>query len=152
MKQIIKTISILAMGVIIFSCGQSSNKNSHNSNSEQIGNDDHDVNRLSLNNGSRWQANPETTTGIKNMQQLINSFSDKESPDAYEILKSNLDNEFNLIFKNCTMKGEAHNQLHNFLLPMKDMFNGLQDSEQETQKANYNKLKQHLSDYSNYFE
>ena len=107
---------------------------------------------LSLNNGNRWKANAETTTVVNNMITLMNNFSDTENTTAYLSLKDSLEVEFNLIFKNCTMKGEAHNQLHNFLLPTKEMFQGLKSSNLDSCKQRYDGLNEHLAKYANYFE
>ena len=86
MRQTIKLISVFAITFLIFSCG-------HNS---------HKVSVVTLNNGARWKANPETTTGIDNMIKLMDSFTQTENSSSFIELESNLSNEFNLIFKNCT--------------------------------------------------
>ena len=49
------------------------------------------------------------------------------------------------------MKGEAHNQLHNYLKPMVILFDGLESSDQETCKKSYDSLENHLLLYQNYF-
>jgi len=72
---------------------------------------------VSLNDGQLWEANPETTQGIKNMQQLMADFS-IDSGNSEELIV-HLKDEFALIFKKCTMTGEAHEQLHNYLIPLK---------------------------------
>ena len=97
MKQTLKLISILAITLLFNSCGNN-----------------HKISDVTLNNGIKWEANPETSTGVDNMIQLMNSFTQTDNNNSFIELESNLSNEFNLIFKNCTMKGEAHNQLHNY--------------------------------------
>ncbi len=107
---------------------------------------------LSLDNGNRWKANMETTVGINNMIQLMDSFSDKDDIVAYATLKINLDNEVNAIFTNCTMTGEPHEQLHNYLLPLMDMLREVGSSDLETCQDGFVKLMKHLKEYSTYFE
>ena len=75
-------------------------------------------NGIALNDGKRWNANPETTEGINNMKEIMNNFTNKSSLKAYELLTEHLILEFSKVFEKCTMKGEAHNQLHNFLIPI----------------------------------
>ena len=82
----------------------------------------HHENSLSLNEGKRWIANKETTEGVQNMIELMNKVVDKNTIEAYGKLTENLKLEFAAIFQKCTMKGEAHNQLHNFLIPIKRCF------------------------------
>jgi hypothetical protein len=83
------------------------------------------VAKVSLNKGQLWKANPETTLGINALQKIILESGEEESAS---ILKDKLNSEFALIFKKCTMKGEAHNQLHNYLIPLKLKIDNLEDS------------------------
>lgn len=78
---------------------------------------------VELNNGELWTANPETTAGIENMLTATAEFN-AESGD-YEALKTTLTDEFKGIFTKCTMTGEAHNQLHNYLMPLKGKLDNL---------------------------
>ncbi len=106
---------------------------------------------VQLDNGKKWAANPETTQGIANMVAQINAFQGTDEA-GYDQLASQLNNEFQLIFKNCTMKGEGHEQLHNFLLPMKAMVEGLEEGPAAERHKSLETLGQHLAGYSNYFE
>lgn len=107
---------------------------------------------LKLNNGQLWAANEETTDGVNNMITLMNSFSEKENVASYAQLTENLTLEFTTIFQKCTMKGEAHNQLHNFLIPIKNLFPYLSSNNIDTCKDAFTKLNAHLNIYKNYFE
>ena len=106
---------------------------------------------VSLDDGKRWEANAETTEGINNMIKLMKGFSDSESIVAYAKLNKDLQNEFGLIFQRCTMKGESHNQLHNYLVPMKDMFKGLTASDIKICKKSYADMGKQLAQYEKYF-
>lgn len=107
---------------------------------------------LVLNNGNLWMANAETTEGIQNMSQLVTNFTDTENMEAFPELKSKLEAEFGAIISKCTMTGEAHNQLHNYLLPMKPLFKDLASEDLATRKFGLEKLTKHLSEYSAYFK
>ena len=165
MNTAVKTLFALALVGFMISCGNNSEASHEHSSSEAShehaeAEDTHDRGQaesqsdigVSLDNGKIWTANPETTSGINNMIKIMKGFSDRESVVAYAELNKNLQNEFGLIFERCTMTGEAHNQLHNYLVPMKDMFAGLISSDINTCKTNYEKLANHLHEYSNYFE
>lgn len=114
--------------------------------------DNYKIEGLELNAGARWAANPETTQGIQNMQSLLADFSDTENVHAYNNLQVLLNEEFNGIFRNCTMTGPAHDQLHNFLVPIKGIFKDLTSSDLETCQAAFYDLQIHLKAYSDYFE
>jgi hypothetical protein len=49
------------------------------------------------------------------------------------------------------MTGEAHDQLHNYLLPMKPLFKDLAAEDLATRKSALGNLTKHLSEYSAYF-
>ncbi|MCZ4409707.1 hypothetical protein O3Q51_12865 [Cryomorphaceae bacterium 1068] len=101
---------------------------------------------VQLNNGERWVANQATVDGIKNLSVMVSQFD--PSVQSYDTLQSNLRDEFGLIFKNCTMKGEAHEQLHNYLLPLMELFGKLTLEEKED---TLEEIKKHLARFDTYF-
>lgn len=105
-----------------------------------------------LDNGKLWEANKDTTIGIQKMQNRLNSFTDSENIADYQKLKEGLETDFTELFQKCTMKGEAHNQLHNYLLPMIDLFEGIGSSEIATCKKSFKDLNSHLDTYASYFK
>jgi len=107
---------------------------------------------LELNNGNLWMANAETTEGIQNMTKLISNYTDTENMEAYPELKSKLEAEFGMIITKCTMTGEPHDQLHNYLLPMKPLFKDLTAEDLAIRKGGLEKLTKHLLEYSAYFK
>jgi hypothetical protein len=99
-----------------------------------------------LDHGKRWIANKETTEGIANMSALIAEYDDSNGdPKA---LKARVEEEFALIFERCTMTGESHDQLHNYLMPIHQEMNEIDFSEAAERDA----LIAYLATYSNYFE
>ncbi|KGO89590.1 hypothetical protein [Flavobacterium suncheonense] len=106
----------------------------------------HEAKEVTLDNGQLWTANPETTEGIKNMQKII---SERQQETTGSDLKAALENEFQMIFEKCTMKGEAHNQLHNYLLPLKMKLNQLDGTNDEEVIS---EIDTYLKEYSNYFQ
>lgn len=112
----------------------------------------HENYEVRLNEGEKWEANPETTEGIKAMQQSVNDFLAEESDKDFALLKEDLEMEFQNIFQKCTMTGEAHEQLHNYLLPMKHIFEELGSMDEALLDEKLGELQDHLAEYSNYFE
>ena len=101
---------------------------------------------VQLNDGERWIANQATVEGIENLSVMVSRFD--PSDQSYDSLQSNLRDEFGLIFKNCTMKGEAHEQLHNYLLPLMELFGKLTLGDREKTLA---EIKVHLARFDTYF-
>lgn len=103
---------------------------------------------VKLNNGKKWKANPETTEGIKKMQALVKTQLESGKNDALKLQQS-LEKEFKTIFQKCTMTGEAHDQLHNYLIPLKDKIKKL---DADTPNAELQELMAYLDSYRTYFE
>ena len=101
---------------------------------------------VKLDNGKTWAANLETTDGIKAMQAILNDFD--PATDDGAVLKEELEAEFNEIFAKCTMTGEAHDQLHNFLIPFHGMLDKLGSTTTDAQRG---ELAKYLDTYGNYF-
>jgi hypothetical protein len=104
--------------------------------------------------GKLWKANYKTTEGIENMKGLIMIFktTPNKTVESYRHLGENLEIEFNKILENCTMEGEAHDQLHKYLMPMKDIFATLSENEVAACDAALVKLEGHLESYKIHFE
>lgn len=104
--------------------------------------------KVQLDNGNKWKANAETTTGISNMLSLVqNGIAGKmEASRLYDLLQI----EFKTIFDKCTMTGESHNQLHNFLIPMKDQLEKLKAG--NTDAEILKEIQEYLLTFKNYFE
>ncbi|MBK7618062.1 MAG: hypothetical protein IPJ10_01800 [Flavobacteriales bacterium] len=105
-----------------------------------------EIPEVTLDNGKRWIANAETTEGIAKMSALITNY-DPATGDP-KALKAGLEEEFALIFERCTMTGESHNQLHNYLLPLHQDMSDID----LTKSEELDLLKAYLGTYKNYFE
>lgn len=103
-----------------------------------------ETNGVQLNDGEKWEANLETTEGIRMMISRIESFKNENS-EEYTVLQTNLQSDFKMIFQKCTMKGEAHDQLHNYLLPLKKDLDQLS-------LENIDSVQMYLQSYQLYFQ
>jgi len=153
---------IWCLGITLFlsGCG---NKSSEQQVSEQAaagtkteeattGEDHEAIAELRLDNGSKWIANTETTQGIINMKKLVEDLPAQPAQQDYKILQESLVSELNLIFQKCTMTGEAHEQLHHYLLPLKDLFEQLGKSSGEQSGEIVDQILIKLREYDQYFQ
>ena len=152
MTNFLKTFIILTIGFILvvftLSCNNSTEHSHHN---EVIDHNHEHTNHVTLNNGDKWQANPETNEGISRMEAIIqDELSANEEINCKQV-KEKLLVEYNYIIKECTMTGEAHDQLHNYLLPLSDYFKELDTVDQATCKNTMDKIGNYIADYNNYF-
>ncbi len=151
MNRFLLPLLLLAMAALNSSCGEHSHDAAAHADHATTPPDNatataHDaLPAVTLDNGQRWKANPETTSGIANMVGILNAY-EPASGDP-KALKAALEEEFGLIFERCTMTGEAHNQLHNYLLPIHQALRDFEGS--DAQRA---ALGAQLAAYGNYFE
>jgi hypothetical protein len=75
------------------------------------------VAEMTLNNGTKWEANLETTTGVADMAKLIGE-TKTISVEDYRILGNRLNDLKNSLVMECTMTGASHDNLHVFLHPL----------------------------------
>lgn len=149
-----KNILLLLIALSIVSCKNAPEKEVETKEEPQVEEIVHtsEGDEVVLDNGSLWEANEDTTIGIQKMKSRLSSFSDSENVAAYQSLKEGLEADFTELFQKCTMKGEAHNQLHNYLLPMIDLFEGIGSTDLVTCKKSFNELNKHLDIYTSFFK
>ena len=107
---------------------------------------------ITLDNGKVWKANKATTNGVKNMVTHMNAFKISNNLEDYTLLQKTLEDEIINIFTACNMKGEAHNQLHNYLLPLHELLEPLKSNDITVCKQTVDKIKRQLAIYPLYFE
>lgn len=110
--------------------------------------------KITLNNGERWQANVETTQGMRRMLEILAPYVENApaTSDACKSLGNSLQAELDGIIKQCTMKGEAHEQLHHFLGPLFSGVNQLKKVSSTDCAEAVRSLKNHLDSYEKYFQ
>lgn len=110
-----------------------------------------EIPNLKLNNGQKWTANLETHQGFQNMDSILKIFR-KEGTENYKLLGENLSTQTNFVIKNCTMKGESHDELHVILLPVLEQISTLKESENSIDAQNaFNRLEEMVQEYFVYF-
>ncbi len=108
---------------------------------------------LQLNEGKKWIANIETTNGIAKMKEITAKEVEDGRLSHFAAMGEKLNIELSNIFAACNMKGEEHDQLHLYILPLKDLCEQLEfvATEDEALILQKNILKK-LNSYSTYFE
>ena len=126
--------------------------NKNNSSGIEASNHEVHATTVALNSGQKWNANPETTEGIAVMLSLFKTLPEKPTVEDYKNLKTELDKEFDMILQKCTMTGEANNQLHNYLLPLKERMEKLASNTIDEAKVASNDIQKYLGEYYSYFQ
>lgn len=142
-------IAIFLSALLVTACGTSdATHEAHGPGTPEMGNEHGGhAGAVELNNGQPWDANTETTHGVNAMLAFVNGYDPATGDGA--VLKKELTAEFNDIFAKCTMTGESHKQLHNYLTPVHGMLDKLGT---KPTAADLSELSTYLGTYGQYFK
>lgn len=99
-----------------------------------------------------WKVNQATLDGVNKMVSIVENFKSTNQVETYPLLHDQLEEEILTIFTKCNMKGEGHNQLHNFLLPLYEQLEQLKSGDLNTCQTTYMALRKQLAIFPLYFE
>ena len=134
-----KRVSLICATIVLVISISSCTQTTHQGTAEKV----------ELNDGQRWKANPETTNGIANMNAIVEKVENHHGDSVLINTSILLKEEFDLIFKNCTMTGPGHDQLHNYLLPMLGWMKRMKGEDQSSALVAFAEIESHLKEYSN---
>ncbi|KAB2879447.1 hypothetical protein F9K33_09295 [bacterium] len=143
-----KTLLTLVIVLSFVSLGSCKHKHSEDESS-------HKIEPVQLDQGKKWKADQQTNEGVAKLQRLVTVFK-TETPrpgiEDYKRLNSQLQTELDLVFKKCTMTGNAHQQLHNFLASVIKELNTLKEDDLKASEHAVLVMEKNLFSYSNFFE
>lgn len=141
---------LLIIGLLTFSCTQSNTTNHlHDPIPTPVR---QHSDGITLDGDNLWKANTATTTGVENMRKILTNFKHTEDVAAFKDLHKTLEDEIVTIFTKCNMKGEGHDQLHNFLLPLHENLEPLKSGDLPTCQSTFITLRKQLAIYPLYFK
>lgn len=172
MKKTILSLAILS--AVLVSCNETKQKHENSdivetegvhhhdassplSNHEEMAAETHStdnawVNEIKLDNGNKWEANPETNEGVDTMLEMVKT-SNPKTVDDYHALATKLNEEKNFVVKKCTMEGPSHDNLHVFLHPLIEKIDALGKVSTVDEGAEITtNIKENLAGYYNYFQ
>ncbi|MFA5505391.1 MAG: hypothetical protein WC314_15595 [Vulcanimicrobiota bacterium] len=108
---------------------------------------------MSLDEGKKWEANPETTTGVEKMLDIIEKAEAKPSEIEAKAVHAELSAALQELVQKCTMTGPAHDQLHHYLTPLMAKLEELEkETSAEAAAVTLADLRSQLRGYGEYFE
>lgn len=152
-----KITTVLAASMLLFACTNSTNNDSKvktekTSEEEADHHHDHESDEIALNHGEKWKVDKDMMLHIQNMEKDVNSFNGK-SKTEYAALALKIKNNLDLLTSNCTMTGQAHDELHKWLLPFLDLADEFSESKSEEESAKlFTKVKTSFVTFNNYFQ
>ena len=103
---------------------------------------------IQLDGDKKWKVDDNMMAHIRNMEKDIASF-DNSKPENYQVLADNLKDNLDLLTSNCTMKGQAHDELHNWLLPYLDL---VDDFSKDKSAEQFTEIQNSFTTFNKYFE
>ena len=107
---------------------------------------------LVLNNGARWKADSITKRNVSLLQTIL-SHASKNSPANYSQTAIQLEDGLTKMVSECKMKGEDHEALHHWLLPLMQKTKDLKSAGSAEKAAPVLKeIEAHIMLFAQYFE
>lgn len=153
----IKLIFPLAFSIFLLGCNNAANKEEISTQEPVVEEEHHhdEQEAIVLNNGKKWVVVPEMMAFIKNIENEVVDFSKNENPtfENYQTLSATIEKNLEELTSNCTMTGQAHDELHKWLVPFLDLSAEFAEvkNEQEAKEV-YNSIKESFNEFNNYFE
>lgn len=91
---------------------------------------------LYLNDGKPWKINEEMKPYLTKSKEILKTYNNNENDTNYESLSLFLKEQNNLLIRSCTMTGEAHDVLHEWLMPHLELTAALEKAESQEEADN----------------
>lgn len=146
--------SLFAAVCVLFlvSCSQSANHSeSHDSDTHAMSADA----SLTLNNGAKWKADSVTDHNVIRLKVTANMFKVDPFPplNTYQILGNDLSKDVDTLLRQCNMKGDDHEALHQWLTPIIHQSYRLKSiSDTAEARKVFDSLDQRINIFHQYFE
>jgi hypothetical protein len=107
---------------------------------------------IELVNNEKWKVNEEMMVHITAIVSDVESFTG-DQPEDYIALGKKLDAHIDLLISNCNMTGQAHEELHKWLLPFIDINNELIEKKtSHSQSQTFTSIEKSLKEFKLYFK
>ena len=146
----IKISILIVLSVLLFSCKKENNSEKTIQPTQKIEQEtdqhkkhhhEHEAINIVLLNGEKWTVDKPMMQHIQNIKSDVMQFKGNSLKD-YQVLADKINKNLELLTSNCTMTGQAHDELHKWLVPFLEMAENFSNSKtiEEAQK-NYQTIK-----------
>ena len=148
----VKIISIVLILIFTISCKNDKKTTETIKIEEQVNEETHNHEAIVFNNGKKWKVVDHMMAHILKMNKDVSNFKGTTVKD-YKNLSAKLITNINLLTANCTMTGQAHDELHKWLLPYIDLANDFTEvkTKKEAQEQ-FKKIQNSFKDLNIYFK
>jgi hypothetical protein len=155
-----KLILSMAVGFTLFACDANPTENKTLVIEEEtfIAEDNHlheEEEAILLDDGKKWAVVPDMLGFIRTMETGVEAVGKKESAVTadYQALAVLIDENIRALTSNCTMTGQAHDELHKWLVPLITISEAFDEAKElETQESIFQEIKKSYETFNLYFE
>jgi len=155
MKTKIIIITLISLFIISCKTDKKSVEPTSNTTQKEVTKETHNHNEheaVVFNNGKKWKVVDHMMAHITRMNKDVNNFKGS-SLKEYQNLSAKLIANINLLTANCTMTGQAHDELHKWLLPYIDLANDFTEVKTlDEAKSQFKKIEKSFELMNTYFE
>ncbi len=146
MKQILLFISL---SLIIVSCSSNEQITENHQLEHEVENED----VLLLNDGQKWKVVDHMMDELRQIEEIVIASNPIESTIVIDDIADSLIVHLDLLTSNCTMQGQAHDELHKWLVPFINLVNEFAKNEDEAiAKEQLKEMKHSFEEFNTYFE
>lgn len=107
---------------------------------------------LQLNAGKKWKVDEHMMDELRELESIVNDANRKENTMSLDAIADSLIVHLDLLTSNCTMQGQAHDELHKWLVPFIELVNEYANYEDETvAKHQIKKMVSSFEEFNAYF-
>lgn len=142
---------ILIVSLFAGACNNASNQNAEvkDSAARQEDHSHESDEAIQLNSGKKWKVDDAMLVHIRNIERIV---TDTAGPVNYVEAGDSIATHLELLTSSCTMTGQAHDELHKWLLPFLDLSEQLSEQDGREAAATLNEMKTAFSVFNTYFE
>lgn len=159
MKLHVCALSLFGVSFIFSGCNSkttvSENQTTTDTNSIETEHHEH-TESINLNNGAKWKVDEQMLGFIRSIETDVTNFSSstgEKNLANYNSLSEKITTNLDSLTSNCTMTGQAHDELHKWLLPFLDL-NDYFSASTTVQEADslYSEITISFIEFNRYFE
>jgi hypothetical protein len=159
MKSFFITFNLFSLFLLFSSCGSesTSTENQTATDTTAIESDHHDHSEaINLNEGEKWKVDSHMLGFIRSIETDVTNFGssagEKNLPE-YIALSDQIATNLDSLTSNCTMTGQAHDELHKWLLPFLDLNDSFSASQTIAEADSvYSEITKSFTEFNTYFE
>jgi ABC-type Zn2+ transport system substrate-binding protein/surface adhesin len=107
---------------------------------------------IQLNNGAKWKVEEKMLMYIRSVETSLNNFK-TPSAENFKTLSSVIAENLTALTSNCTMEGQAHDELHKWLVPFLELSEKFEnETDLENMKTIFEEMKNSFVTFNTYFE